>query len=52
MDNLQHWSGDFARLLKVQFTNDDRMSRIITRYMQMWIKGTSTYQVPKDNKFQ
>ena len=26
MDNLQHWLEDFARLLKVQFTNDDRMS--------------------------
>ena len=25
-DNLQHWLGDFARLLKVQFTRNDKMS--------------------------
>ena len=25
-DNLQHWLGDFARLLKVQFTSNKRMS--------------------------
>ena len=25
-DNLQHWSGDFARLLKVQFTSNEGMS--------------------------
>ena len=26
MDNLQHWLGDFARLLKVQFTSNEGMS--------------------------
>ena len=26
MDNLQHWLGDFARLLKVQFTSTEGMS--------------------------
>ena len=25
-DNLQHWLGDFARLLKVQFTSTEGMS--------------------------
>ena len=25
-DNLQHWLGDFARLLKVQFTSNEGMS--------------------------
>ena len=25
-DNLQHWSGDFARLLKLQFTSNEGMS--------------------------
>ena len=25
-DNLQHWLGDFARLLKVQFTSNEEMS--------------------------
>ena len=24
-DNLQHWLGDFARLLKVQFTSNEGM---------------------------
>ena len=26
MDNLQHWLGDFARLLKAQFTSTEGMS--------------------------
>ena len=26
MDNLQHWLGDFARLLKVMFTSNEGMS--------------------------
>ena len=25
-DDLQHWLGDFARLLKVQFTSNEAMS--------------------------
>ena len=26
MDNLQHWLGDFARLLTLQFTSNEGMS--------------------------
>ena len=26
MDNLKHWLGDFARLLKVQFISNEGMS--------------------------
>ena len=27
-DNLQHWLGDFARLLKVQFTSNEGMIKM------------------------
>ena len=31
-DNLQHWLGDFARLLNVQFTSNEGMSSEIDHY--------------------
>ena len=35
-DNLQHWLGDFARLLKVQFTSNEGMSDDAPIYTRVW----------------